>query len=97
MPLYITLYNFTDQGIRNIKDAPERIQDGIKAFEAMGGKMLGFYATVGPYDYVTIGEAPSDEVGAAFELAIGARGNVRSTSMRAFTPEEFARVISKLP
>jgi uncharacterized protein with GYD domain len=97
MPLYVTLYNFTDQGVRNIKDAPKRIQDGIKAFEKMGGKMIGFYATVGPYDYVTIGEAPNDEVAAGFALAIGSAGNVRSTSMRAFTPEEFAKVISKIP
>ena len=56
MPTYITLYKLTDQGIKNIKDAPGRIEEAIKGFEAMGGKLTGFYAVMGEYDYVLLDE-----------------------------------------
>jgi len=97
MPASIILMKFTDQGIKNIKQAPERIQEGIKKYEAMGGKLIGFYATMGEYDYVAIGETPSDEVGMSFALGLGALGNVRTTTLKAFTPEEFSSMISRLP
>lgn len=97
MPTYVTLYKLTDQGLRNIREAPKRIEKGIKAWEEAGGKLIGFYATLGEYDYVVITEAPNDDLGAAFNLAQGALGNVRSTTMRAFTTDEFADLISKLP
>jgi uncharacterized protein with GYD domain len=97
MPLYIGLYKLTDQGIKNIKEAPERAKQGFKAFEEMGGKVLGFYLTMGEYDYVSIGEAPSDEAIATFVLALGALGNVRTTTLKAFTTEEFAEIVKKLP
>jgi uncharacterized protein with GYD domain len=97
MPTYVVLYKLTDQGIRNIKESPQRIEAGIKGFEAMGGKLLGFYSVMGEYDFVAIGEAPSDEVGMAFMLAQGSQGNVRTTTLKAFTKEEFAEVVKKLP
>lgn len=88
---------FTDQGIRNIKNAPRRIEEGIKAWNAMGGKLIGFYAVMGEYDYVAIGEAPSDEVAMTFNLSLGSFGNVRTTTLRAFTKEELAEMVKKLP
>jgi uncharacterized protein with GYD domain len=97
MPTYILLMKLTDQGIKTIKDAPKRVEEGIKGFEKMGGKMLGFYLTTGEYDYVSIGEAPSDEVAVTFALALGSKGNVRTTSLKAFTKEEFAGMVKKLP
>jgi uncharacterized protein with GYD domain len=97
MPASIILMKFTDQGIRNIRQAPERIHEGIKKYEAMGGKLIGFYATMGEYDYVAIGETPNDEVGMTFALGLGAQGNVRTTTMKAFTVEEFTNMVSKLP
>ena len=97
MPTYITLYNLTDHGIRNIKDAPQRIEEAIKGFEAMGGKVIGVYAVCGRYDYVAIGEAPSDGVAMAFALALGSQGDVRTESLKAFTKEEFAEIVKKLP
>ena len=97
MPLYIGLYKLTDQGIRNIKDAPERYKQGAKAFEKMGGKVLGFYLTLGEYDYVSIGEAPSDEVMATFVLGLCGLGNVRTTTLKAFSVEEFTEIVKKLP
>lgn len=96
MPLYITLMKLTEQGAKNIKDAPERAKQGIKAFEEMGGKVLGFCLTMGEYDYVSIGEAPSDEAFATFILGLGALGNVRTTTLKAFTTKEFAEMVKKL-
>ena len=97
MPTYITLYKLTDQGIKNIKDAPGRIEEGIKGFESMGGKLIGFYSVMGEYDYVSIGECPSDEIATTFALAVGSLGNVRSTTLKAFSKEEFGEIVRKLP
>lgn len=97
MSTYILLMSLTEQGIKSIKDAPARIEQGVKAFEAMGGRVIGFYTVMGEYDYVAIGEAPSDEVVMTFLLGLGALGNVRTTTLRAFTREELAEFVSKLP
>jgi uncharacterized protein with GYD domain len=97
MPLYVTLFKLTDQGIKNIKEAPQRIEEGIKGWEAMGGKLIGFYLTMGEYDYVSIGEAPNDEVAAAFMLSLGSFGNVKTTTLKAFTTQEFAEIVKKMP
>ena len=97
MPMYITLFNITEQGMKNIKDAPKRIEEGIKAAESIGGKLIGFYATMGEYDYVSIGEAPSDEVHMTFLLGLAAQGYVRTKTLKAFTKEELGEMIAKLP
>jgi uncharacterized protein with GYD domain len=97
MPTYIGLFKLTDQGIREIKQAPQRVEDAFKAYEAMGGKVLGFYTVMGEYDYVAIGEAPSDEVQLTFALALGSQGAVRTTTLKAFTKEELAEIVKKLP
>ncbi len=97
MPIYIGLYKLTDQGIKNIKDAPQRVEEAIKAAEALGGKSLGVYTVMGEYDYVSIGELPNDETALALALALGSRGNVRTTTLKAFTKEEFAEIVKKLP
>ena len=97
MPHYVTLWKLTDQGIRNIKDAPQRIEEGIKTAEAAGLKMLGFYLTMGEYDYVSISEAPSDEAGMAVIMGIASQGNVRTTTLKAFTVDEMAKMVDALP
>lgn len=97
MPTYITLMKLTDQGIKDIKDAPRRIEEGIKSFEAMGGKLVGFWTVMGEYDYVAVGEGPSDELAMTFNLALGAGGSVRTTTLKAFTKEELAEMVKKLP
>ena len=97
MPTYIGLYKLTDQGIKTIKSAPGRVEAAIKGAETMGAKVIGFYSVMGEYDYVAIGEFPSDEVAMAFAMAIGSEGNVRTTTLKAFTKEEFLEVIKKLP
>ncbi len=93
----VIFMKLTDQGVRTIKDAPQRAEQGIKAFEKMGGKVLGFYILNGEYDYLAIGEAPSDEVATTFAMALSALGNVRTTTARAYTREEFAEMVKKLP
>ncbi len=97
MPIYITLMNLTEKGVKNIKNAPKRIEAGLKMLEAMGAKLIGFYVTLGEYDYVGIAEAPNEEVVMRFLLALGASGNVRTTTLKAFTREEFAAIVEKLP
>ena len=97
MPTYIALYKLTDQGIKSIKDAPSRVEDAIKGAEAMGGKVMGVYSVMGEYDYVSIGEFPSDEHAMTFAMATGSRGNVRTTTLKAVTKEEFAEIVKKLP
>ena len=97
MPTYITLYNWTEQGIKGIKEAPSRIQANIKAAEAAGGKVIGVFLTMGQYDLVAISEAPSDEDIAAHLLTQGMQGNVRSMTLKAFTTDQFAKIVKKLP
>ena len=93
----IMLMKLTDQGAKDIKNAPQRIEQAIKTYEKMGGKMVGFYAVTGEYDYIAIGESPNDEVGMAFAIGLSALGNVRTTTIQAFTKEEFAGLVKKLP
>ena len=97
MPTYIVMMNLTDQGIKTVKDAPQRIEAGIKGVEAMGGKVTSFYVTMGEYDYMAVGEFPNDEVGMTFLLGLGALGNTRTTTLKAFTQEEFAEMVKRLP
>ena len=97
MALYIALGKFTDQGAKNVKDSPKRLEAAIKAAEAAGIKVRGAYYTMGEYDIVLISEVANEEVGVAHTLATLSLGNVKSTTMRAFTPEEFAKIVKKIP
>jgi len=89
--------NLTAKGVADIKAAPTRIDEGLKGFEAMGGKVHSFHVTMGAYDYVAVGEAPSDEAAATFAMALTSQGYVTTTSMRAFSRDEFAAMVGKLP
>ncbi len=97
MATYVILMNLTDHGVREIKEAPARIEMAAKALEAAGGRMLAFYTVMGAYDYVAVVEAPSEEVALAQLLALGMQGNVRTNTLRAFTRDEFAAVLKRLP
>ncbi len=96
MPTYICLFKLTDQGSKDIMNAPARIDEAIKLYEKMGGKVIGVYLVMGEYDYVTIGECPSDEVATAFSLALGSQGNVKPTTLKAFTAKEIPAILAKL-
>ncbi len=97
MATHIVLLKLTEQGIKDIKNAPQRIDAAAKAIEAMGGKMTGFYFTMGEYDYVSIDEGLSDEAAASFLLKLGSAGNVRTTTLKAFTKQEFEAIVKKMP
>lgn len=97
MTTYVTLWQLTDQGIKDVKTLPERIDRAIATWEKMGGKVLGFYMTMGSRDMVTISEAPSDEVAAAFVLGLGADGNVRTEVLKAFDKDQASAIIKSLP
>jgi uncharacterized protein with GYD domain len=97
MPIYVTLLQFTQQGIEKIKDSPARLDRAKAAIKASGGEMKAFYLTMGRYDALVISEAPSDEAYATTILAIGAAGAVRTETLRAFTEEEYRKIIAAVP
>ncbi len=92
---YIILIRFTEQGIRNIKDTTRRADIASREAERIGGKFTSYW-TFGKYDGVGILEAPNDEAAMEFELRIGSLGNIRTTTLKAFTEEEIARVVDRL-
>ena len=96
MPTYISLIKWTDQGIRNVKESPQRLDATRKGIEAAGGKLIGFYLTMGRYDAVLISEAPSDEAAAASVLTAGSQGNVRTETMKAFPEDQYRNIIAKV-
>ena len=97
MGLYISLVNYTDQGIKAIKDSPKRV-DGVRALaQKHGGAMNQLFLTMGSYDLVAISEFPDDESAAQFTLTLGAMGNVRTTTLKAFDEDSFRDLVSKLP
>ena len=96
MPTYISLVKWTDQGIRNVKESPARLDAATQATEAVGGKTIAFYLTMGRYDVVIISEYPNDEAAATVLLGIASRGNVRTETLRAFTEDQYRDVIAKI-
>lgn len=96
MATYIALSNFTDQGIRTIKDSVKRGDAVKEAAAKFGAKMTQLYWTLGQYDLVAIIEAPDDTSATAFALAIGSAGNVRLQTLRAFSKEEMSGILGKM-
>ena len=96
MPTYLSLVNWTDQGIRNVKESPQRFDAFKKAVEAAGGKVIGFYLTMGRYDMVVIVEAPNDEVATTVILSTAKGGNVRTETMKAFPEDQYRGIIAKV-
>lgn len=97
MPTYIILINYTDQGVRNVKESPKRLDAAKKLLKSMGGEFKQFYLTMGAYDLATIVEAPNDEAIAKFALAAGSLGNIRTTTLKAFPEDEYRKIIAALP
>jgi len=97
MPTYLVLNNWTDQGIRAVKESPQRLDATKKAIEAAGGKVLGFYLTMGRYDSVLIVEGPSDEVAATLALSAGSQGSIRTETLKAFPEAEYRKIIANIP
>ena len=96
MPRYIQLYNWTDQGVRNAKESPNRIRQAAQSLEQLGGKLIDISLTMGQYDLVGVVEAPNDEVVARFALRLAGLGNVRTTTLKAFSLDEFEQLVRSL-
>ncbi len=97
MPTYISLFSWTDQGIRNVRDTLERVDRASELAEEKYGVRLGqIYWTVGAYDLVSVFEAPDEQSATAFLLELGSVGNVRSTTLRAYDREEMSGILERL-
>ena len=95
MPTYVSLTHWTEQGIKNYKDAMTRLYDFTKLAESMGGRVREALYTVGEYDIVVVAEFPDDETATAALLKVGSLGNIRTNTMRAFTADEMSGIISR--
>lgn len=96
MATYISLINFTDQGIRGFKETTERAKAAGQLASRLGGELTDIYWTVGPYDIVTVCAFPDDESATAYMLQLSSLGNIRTTTLRAFGAEQMAQIIAKV-
>jgi uncharacterized protein with GYD domain len=97
MPTYIGLLKWTEQGVKDVKNALSRQEQGHAAIDKAGGRVIGSWWTQGAYDIVIVAEFPDDETASAAAIATGMAGNARSETMRAYGREEMQRILQKLP
>jgi uncharacterized protein with GYD domain len=97
MPTYMTLINYTQKGVENMKDSPNRLDAAKELFKSMGGELKSFYLAMGKYDAVVIAEGPDDETATKLAMIIGAAGAIRTETLRVFTEDEYRKIISELP
>ena len=96
MATYIVLINWTEKGVQQVKDSPQRFDAGRKALQDMGGDIKQVFLTMGDYDLVAICEAPDDAVMARFLIQLGMLGNVRTRTLKAFSEPAYREIISSL-
>jgi len=96
MPTYISLLNWTEQGIRDFSDTVSRANSATELAQRMGGRLINIYWTVGQFDLVVLSEFPDDETSTAYLLQLSADGNVRTSTLRAFNSQEIRGIIQKL-
>lgn len=96
MSTYIILVDWTDQGMRQVKDSPKRIDQAKNALREMGGQFKAWYMTMGGHDLVAVYEAPDDAVAARFTLMLGMLGNVRTQTLKAFPEDAFRAIVNSL-
>lgn len=97
MPTFISLMNWTDQGMRSARETTARAKAAGELASKMGGELKNVYWTVGQYDIVAVADFPDDETGTAFLLALAGQGNVRTTTLRAFNADQVSEIMNKLP
>jgi uncharacterized protein with GYD domain len=96
MPTYVVLMNWTDQGVRTVKDTVQRREQADALAESHGARIEQVYWTVGPYDIVAILDAPDDESVTAVMLELSSAGNLRTTTLRAYDREEMSGILQRL-
>jgi len=96
MATYVSLINWTDQGIKTYRDTTARAEAANGLAARFGGRIASIWWTIGPYDLVAVTEFPDDESATAFSLALGAAGNIRTTTMRAFGAADVSAIIARI-
>ncbi|HET6468737.1 MAG TPA: GYD domain-containing protein [Geminicoccaceae bacterium] len=96
MPLYIALVNYTDQGMRDVKNSPARLDAARELLREMGGDFKQVWMTLGEYDLIFVYEAPDDAVSARFLLQLGRLGNVRTRTMKAYPEPAYRQFMAHL-
>ena len=96
MPSYVMLANWTDQGARQVKESPRRVEAAQKMLKEMGGEFKSLYMTMGDYDLILIYEAPDDAVAARFTLLLGQTGAVRTRTLKAFPEAAYREIMNSL-
>jgi uncharacterized protein with GYD domain len=97
MPVYVGLFNFSDDGLRAIRESPARTREVVHWLEDQGFSVHGIYYTLGQYDLVSIVEAPDEESQVKAVLALNQQGFFRTTTMKAYSVDEFADIVEDLP
>lgn len=97
MATYIVLMNYTDQGIRAVKQSPERRKAAIATAEKLGIEIKAAYLTMGAYDVVIVADAQNDEAVTTWALSVGSLGNIRTQTMRAYSADEMDKIFAKIP
>ncbi len=97
MSTYFILANWTEQGIKAVKASPKRLRAAKRLAKDCGLKFRSFHMTLGRYDIIVSVEAPDDEAVARFALALGSAGNVRTTTLKGFTEQEYREIVGSLP
>ncbi len=96
MPHYVALGNWTEQGISNVKDTIKRAESAKAMARKLGGKVDLWY-TMGQHDFIGLIEMPNDEAYSKFALWVGMLGNIRTTSLKAWTQDEMSKIVDELP
>jgi len=96
MAQYIMLADWTEQGIRNVKDSPGRLDAAKELCRKHGAEITAFFMTMGRHDMVVILQAPGDEAVAKVALALGSGGNVRTETLKAFSEAEYRQIVQTL-
>jgi uncharacterized protein with GYD domain len=96
MTTYVLLASWTERGLRDIKDSPQRLDTAKKMLQDMGGSIKSFFMTMGEYDIVAIYEAPDDAVAARFVIQLGQLGDVRTRTLKAFPEAAYRAIVASL-
>ena len=96
MATYVMLAHWSEQGMRQVKDSPKRLDTAKRVLKEMGGEFKAFYMTLGEYDLVGVYEAPDDAVAARFSLLLGMLGSVRTKTLKAFPEAAYREIVASL-
>jgi uncharacterized protein with GYD domain len=96
MPTYIAFGDWTDQGVRAVRESPGRLDAAKRQLEEMGGRFVAFWMTMGGHDVVLVHETPDDAVAARFALVLNRSGAVRTKTLKAFPEQAYRRIVASL-